>query len=84
MSSEATNDRDPLATQVPARHPNRPKRFLNRRAQAARYGKSKRTIVRWGSDQKIAMPIETWLNGVPHRDEAELEIWEAERRGKRV
>jgi hypothetical protein len=85
MSSEATsNTRDASTAQAPARHPHRPKRYLSRRAQAARYGKSKRTVERWGRDPKMGMPAETWFNGVPHRNEAELEAWEAARRGKRV
>jgi hypothetical protein len=82
MTSEATTPRD--VAQAPARHPNRPKRYLTRRAQGARYGKSKRTIERWGRDPKMQMPEETWFNGVPHRDEAALEVWEAQRRGKRI
>jgi hypothetical protein len=53
----------------------KPRRFLSRSAQARRYGKSIKTIKRWGTDPKMAMPQEYELRG-PHRDEAELEIWE--------
>jgi hypothetical protein len=84
MTSDAIDPRDAAAAQTPARHANRPKRFLSRSAQAKRYGKSKRTIMRWGRDPKMNMPEETWLNNMPHRDEAELETWEAQQRGKRI
>jgi hypothetical protein len=82
MSSEANDPREATTAQASIRHPSRPKRYLTRRAQAARYGKSKRTIERWGRKPQMGMPPEVWFNGVPHRDEAELESWEAQRRGK--
>jgi hypothetical protein len=31
----------------------------------------------------VGLPDEFWFNGVPHRDEEELEAWEVARRGKR-
>jgi hypothetical protein len=31
----------------------------------------------------MGMPPETWFNGVPHREENDLEMWEAERYGVR-
>jgi hypothetical protein len=83
MPSEANPTRNAPAAQTPARHPNRPKRYLTHSAQGRRWGKSKRTVVRWGRDPKVGLPDEYWFNGVPHRDEAELEVWEAARRGKR-
>jgi hypothetical protein len=55
------------------------RRFLTRRKQAERYGKSVRTIVRWGEDADMSMPPEYDFNGLPHRDEAELEVWERSR-----
>jgi hypothetical protein len=72
------------AAQTPTRHPNRSKRYLSRTAQAKRWGKSKRTVERWGKDPRMGLPPETFLNGMGHREEAEIERWEAERRGKRV
>jgi hypothetical protein len=84
MTSDANASRDSLVMQPPGRHPNRPKRWLTRRAQAKRYGKSKRTIERWGREPKMGMPPETWFNDVPHREEAELDQWDTQRpRGKR-
>jgi hypothetical protein len=56
----------------------KPRRFLSRKEQADRYGRSTRTIKRWGTDPKMGMPQEYEFNG-PHRDEAELEIWERTR-----
>jgi hypothetical protein len=64
-------------TQRDATH--RPRRFLTRRAQADRYGKNIRTIVRWGEDPDMNMPDEYWFNGLPHRAEDELETWERSR-----
>jgi hypothetical protein len=32
----------------------------------------------------MGLPEEVWLNGMPHREESEVEAWKAERRGKRV
>jgi hypothetical protein len=75
---------DAPAASAPARHPHRPKRFLSRTAQAKRWGKSKRTVERWGRDPKMGLPLETWLNNVPHRLEEELEVWEAARLGKNL
>jgi hypothetical protein len=56
----------------------RPRRFLSRQDQARRYRKSTRTIKRWGADPEMGMPPEYDFNG-PHRDEAELEVWEQSR-----
>jgi hypothetical protein len=84
MTSEALSSRDASAAQAPARHPNKPKRFLSRTALAKRWGKSKRTVERWGKDPRMGLPPETFLNGWGHREESEIEQWEAERRGKKV
>jgi hypothetical protein len=54
----------------------KPRRFLTRRDQAERYGKSVRTIERWGLDEKMNMPAEYDFNGVKARLEEELEHWE--------
>jgi hypothetical protein len=59
----------------------RPRRFLSRRQQAARYGKSVKTLERWGNDPAMGMPAEYWLGSLPHRDEVELEVWEQARVG---
>jgi hypothetical protein len=53
----------------------KPRRFLSRSEQAKRYGKSTKTIKRWGEDPEMAMPPEYTLRG-PHRAEDELETWE--------
>lgn len=55
-------------------------RFLTRRQQARRYGKSKRTIERWGKDPKKGMPAEYDFNGQYSRTEPALEVWEQERK----
>jgi hypothetical protein len=55
------------------------RRFLSRRAQAQRYGRSVDTIKRWGKDPQMGMPPEYNFRGMPHRDEAELEAWERKR-----
>ena len=60
------------------------KRFLTRREQAKRYGKSTKTIQRWGDDPAMAMPPEYLFRGLPHREESELEQWERSRVGASV
>jgi hypothetical protein len=60
----------------------KPRRFLTRRAQAERYGKSIKTIERWGANPAMGMPQEYLFHRMPHRDEAELEAWERSRIGK--
>jgi hypothetical protein len=59
--------------------PPKSRRFLTRRAQAERYGKSKKTIERWGKNPKMQMPPEYFFNGLPHRDEEHLKRWEEAR-----
>ena len=54
-------------------------RFLSRRAQAQRYGRSTKTIKRWGQDPKMGMPPEYDFDGLPSRREDELEKWERSR-----
>jgi hypothetical protein len=61
-----------------------PRHFLTRRRQAQRYGKSVRTIERWGIDPKMNMPPEYDFNGVKARIEDELESWERGRVARRV
>jgi hypothetical protein len=56
----------------------KPRRFLSRSEQASRYGKSVKTIKRWGSDPRMGMPREYELSG-PHRAEEDLEVWERTR-----
>jgi hypothetical protein len=68
MSSASVSARAPAA-----------RRFLTRRGQADRYAKSLKTIERWGKNQHMKMPPEYDFNGLPHRDEAELEAWERTR-----
>jgi hypothetical protein len=56
----------------------KPRRFLSRKQQAARYGRSTKTIKRWTADPRMKMPPEYEFNG-PHRAEDELEAWERAR-----
>jgi len=55
------------------------RRFLTRRQQARRWGKSVRTVERWGLDPAMGLPPEYDFNGHPHREESELEAWERSR-----
>lgn len=57
----------------------RPRRFLTRKDQAARWRKSVKSIERWGRDPRMGMPPEYWIGRLPHRAEDELEIWERKR-----
>jgi hypothetical protein len=61
------------------RHTPKPRRFLSRRDQADRYGKSVRTIERWGEDPEMGMPVEYDFHGLKARAEDELETWERSR-----
>ena len=54
-------------------------RYLSRRAQADRYGKSVRTIERWGEDPDLALPPELDINGRKLRPLSALEQWERKR-----
>jgi len=54
-------------------------RFLTRRQQAKRWGKSVRTVERWGEDPEMDLPPEYDFNGRPHREESELTAWERSR-----
>jgi hypothetical protein len=56
----------------------KPRRFLSRPQQATRYGKSIRTIKRWGQDPNMGMPPEYDFKG-PHRAEDELDNWDRSR-----
>lgn len=57
----------------------KPRRFLSRQAQAERYGKSIKTIERWGKDPRMGMPREYDFHGLKARREDELERWERSR-----
>ena len=56
----------------------KPRRFLSRSAQAQRYGKSVKTIKRWGADPRMGMPPE-YAFTTPHRAEDELDVWDRSR-----
>jgi hypothetical protein len=56
-----------------------PRRLLSRRAQAKRYGRSVRTIERWGADARIGMPPEIKIGTQYFRYEHELEEMERRR-----
>lgn len=52
------------------------RRFLSRQEQARRYGKSVKTIERWGEDPRMRMPREYVFQRRPHRLEDDLVAWE--------
>ena len=56
-----------------------PERFLSRRQQSERYGKSARTIERWGDDPLLGFPYEIDINGRKFRALSALERWERKR-----
>jgi len=69
----------------------KPKIWLSRRQQAARYSVDVRTITRWGADPGMNMPGEADFRGSPRRADDELEAWErwrvsirAERKAERA
>ena len=55
------------------------KRYLSRRAQAERYGRSVRSIERWGKNPALKLPPELEINGHWFRSLEELEDWERKR-----
>jgi hypothetical protein len=57
-------------------------RYLSRRAQAERYGRSIRTIERWGEDPRLELPAEIDINGRKLRPLSQLELWERKQVGK--
>jgi hypothetical protein len=65
------------------RDPDRPVRFLTRKAQGLRYNRSEKTVERWGLDPRMGMPPEYDFNGLLARREDELEAWERTRVGRR-
>jgi hypothetical protein len=54
-------------------------RFLSRRQQAERYGKSTKTIERWGDNPSLGFPAEIDVNGHKYRALSKLEAWERKR-----
>jgi hypothetical protein len=56
-------------------------RFLSRSQQAARYGKSIKTIGRWAADPELGFPKEIDINGHKFRRLSELEEFERSRVG---
>ena len=61
--------------------PEKPVRYLSRQAQAQRYGKSVKTLMRWSEDPAMGMPREFNFSGLFSRREDELEEWERGRIG---
>jgi hypothetical protein len=57
-------------------------RYLSRRAQAERYGRSVKTIERWGEDPRVGLPPELDVNGRKSRALSQLERWERKQVGK--
>jgi hypothetical protein len=58
---------------------NHEERFLSRRQQAERYGKSVKTVERWGLDPTLGFPGEYDINSHKFRKLSELEAWERSR-----
>jgi len=56
-------------------------RFLSRQEQAERWGKSVRTVTRWGKDPRMGLPREYDFHGIKARREDQLEAWERHRVG---
>jgi hypothetical protein len=56
-----------------------PERFLSRRQQSERYGKSTKTIERWGADPSLGYPPEIDIRGHKFRALSKLEAWERRR-----
>jgi hypothetical protein len=53
--------------------------FLTRLQQAKRWNVSKRSVERWGEDEKLGLPSEIEINGRRYRKLSELEAWERSR-----
>jgi hypothetical protein len=53
--------------------------FLTRLQQAKRWNVSKRSVERWGEDEKLGLPPEIDINGRRYRKLSELEAWERRR-----
>jgi hypothetical protein len=50
--------------------------FLTRSQQAKRWSVSKRSVERWGENEKLGLPPEIDINGRRYRKLSELEAWE--------
>jgi hypothetical protein len=53
--------------------------WLSRRQQAQRWNVTKRTVERWGEDEKVGLPSEYEVNGRWYRDLPQIETWERSR-----
>ncbi len=53
--------------------------FLTRLQQAKRWNVSKRSVERWGEDEKLGLPSEIEINGRYYRKLSEIEAWERSR-----
>jgi hypothetical protein len=53
--------------------------FLSRSQQARRWSVSKRTVERWGEDDRLSLPPEIEINGRRYRKLSDLEAWERAR-----
>jgi hypothetical protein len=53
--------------------------FLSPSQQARRWSVSKRSVERWGEDQRLSLPPEIEINGRRYRKLSELEAWERAR-----
>ena len=53
--------------------------FLTRLQQAKRWNVSKRSVERWGEDEKLGLPSEIEINGRHYRKLSQIEAWERTR-----
>ncbi len=53
--------------------------FLTRLQQAKRWGVSKRSVERWGEDEKLGLPPELEINSRRYRKLSDIEAWERSR-----
>jgi hypothetical protein len=58
---------------------NSTEKWLSRSQQAQRWSVSKRSVERWGEDEKLGLPSEIEINGRHYRKVSELEAWERSR-----
>ena len=53
--------------------------FLSRTQQSKRWSVSKRSVERWGEEERLALPPEIEINGRRYRKLSDLEAWERAR-----
>ena len=53
--------------------------FLTRLQQSKRWGVTKRSVQRWGEDERLGLPSEIEINGRHYRKLSHIEAWERTR-----